>query len=106
MAKLHELTRERRRSREPEYVDRLIEGLFPTTIWRVVCLCPILFFKQTESPMPPQEEEVRAEMNKVDQGGPIPTIEVALAKRLWKAVGPLPPNVANAVGTDTLTAQQ
>ncbi len=56
--------------------------------------------------MPPREEDVRAEMNKVDQGAPIPTIEVALAKRLWKAVGPLPPNVANAVGTDTLTAQQ
>lgn len=56
--------------------------------------------------MPPEHEEVRAEMEKIDQGAPIPQIEVSLVKRLWRMAGPLAPGVANAVGSDELTSQQ
>lgn len=56
--------------------------------------------------MPPQEEEVRAEMEKIEQGAPIPPIEVSVVKRLWSMGGPLEPGVGNAVGTHELTSQQ
>lgn len=56
--------------------------------------------------MPPQHEEVSAEMKKIDQGAPIPPIEVSLVKRLWSTAGPVPPDTGNAVGTIELTSQQ
>lgn len=56
--------------------------------------------------MPPQPGEVSAEMNKIEHGAPIPSIEASLVKRLWRMAGPLSPNVGNAVGSDELTSQQ
>ncbi len=65
--------------------------------------------------MPPEHEEVRAEMQKVEEGAPIPPLEISIAKEMWEAslvalrgvtVVPVETHTANAAGTSSLNSKQ